>query len=147
MTSKTLLKSQAEVFLEWGRRNSVASLSYRYWLEMFIQDTHYTDVIDVKLEDIDLFVGKRQDIIRTKYTEQSARRALVSFLRFYMARSKNGKLRMREGRPPHISEIAKTQQYRKMGLPLKDISKLMGKNISLIHRWIKYPLDKLKDPE
>lgn len=138
MTSKKLLEAQIEVFLEWGRRNSIASVSYKEWLDLFAVSTGKHDILDITEEDIDLFIKKRQDIIRTQYNEQNARKALRAFRKFYMARSKNGREKLREGRPPHTDEINQAKKYRGMGLSFREISKLMSKNVSLVHRWVGY---------
>lgn len=142
---KNILEEQVSVFLEWTRRNSGASLSYQEWLAQFMEYTEKTDIVDVSYEEVDLFVQKVYNERNSSLAPINARKAVNSLMRFYMARSKNGKSKLGKGRPLHIGEIEQTQKYRKMGLTFKEVSKLMGKNVSLVHRWAMRKLDSQKD--
>lgn len=150
-TSKKILELQIEVFLEWGRRNGIVSTDYREWFLLFLLFTDRHDVMDITLEDIDFFIENEHTVNRTQYSQHSARKALRALQRFYMARSRNGKAKLKGGRPPHLDEISQVQKYRKMvdekGKPLsfRAITKIMGKPIALVHRWSKYPLKKNED--
>ena len=142
-TSQRILESQIEVFLDWSRRHTGGGDSYRVYLELFALNTLKTDMVDVVQQDIDDYMK----IVYSKWANpiwrEQAFRAVEQMKRYYSARTKNGLQRLGRGRPPHISQIQKAQDYRKMGLKLRDIAKLMDKHIPLIHRWLKYPLDKL----
>lgn len=146
-TNKTLLEKQIEVYLEWSRRNNVASSSYREWLDLFVLRSEKRDILDVTSSEVEIFLNENQDVIKTQFSRHTARKALTGLLRFYMARSKNGRGKLKIGRPPHLDEIAEVQRYRKMkdakGNPLsfRAIVKIMEKPIGLVHKWSKYPLD------
>lgn len=142
---KRILDAQIEVFLEWGRRRNIIPPDYREWLELFAIHSVKTDILDVDDSDIDPFMELVYSKVYNTITREKARKAIEQMIRYYAARNRNGQAQLTKGRPPHISEIAKTQNYRKMGLPLRDIAKLMGKNLSLIHRWTKYPLQGRED--
>ena len=145
---KRILDSQIEVFLEWGRRSNTTSERWREWLELFAIHSIKTDVLDIDQVDIDNFMKIVYDKSNHPISLSEARIAITQLTRYYMARTRNAKLRMIMGRPPHIGQIELAQKYRKMkdekGNPLsfRDIAKLMGKNISLVHRWVRYPLNK-----
>lgn len=138
---KRILDAQIDVFLEWSRRQGgqVREAQHEY-LYLFATHSEKTDVLDVNEEDIERFLTLDVGRFHYSHRKEDARKALTKLTRFYEARGRNGKTRLTRGRPPHIGEIAKTQEYRKMGLTLKDISKLMGKPLSLVHRWTKYRL-------
>lgn len=137
-----ILQSQVDVFVEWGRRYNISSSDHRRWLEIFLQNTDKTDILDVTEEDRNHFL----EIVKTKTYSQhdynTARKAIDSLMRYYSARTKNGKRRDTRGRPPHIGNIKRVQTYRKKGLTFRDISKLVDRPVSLVHRWAKYPLNR-----
>lgn len=140
--NKKLLEKQIDVFLCCAEN---ATAGYKEWLDYFIKWTHKENILHVSNDDVDLFLQQVDNEENATYRKTEARRAIFSFRRYYMARSKNGKIRMREGRPPHISQIEKAQKYRKHNkLSLNEIGKLLGGiDKSQIHRWLKYPLEKL----
>lgn len=139
-----ILESQIDVFCEWGRRYNILShYRTREWLELFALHSTKTDILDVNDDDIDEYLK----VIYSKYQNQiwraDARTSITLMRRYYAARTKNGLAKIGRGRPPHISQIEQAQKYRKMGLKYHDISKLMNRGVSLIHRWVKYPLPKV----
>lgn len=139
---KRILDAQIEVFLNAGERyNFVSYRQSKTYLDLFAMHSTKTDIYDVDEADIASF----ETLVNQRYQHfiyrENALMAVRSMKRFYAARTKNAQTRWRRGRPPHISQIAKTQEYRKKGLKLKDIAVLMGKPLSLVHRWIKYPLN------
>lgn len=148
---KRILDDQIRVFYEWGRRMNNASQGGHtedvHYLEMFATFTHRTDILDVEDQDVQEFLDSQIEGLTYPHQRDKALKSINKMRRFYSARTKQGNKRMVPGRPPHIGEIAQAQEYRKMRdshgkpLSLKEISRLMGnKSLSLIHRWVKYPL-------
>jgi hypothetical protein len=140
--NRTIIVSQIDVYMEWGVRHNVISREYGKWLELFVENCPKTDILDVDEEDVNNFRGVLREEIVSGLDRQRAELALKGMRKFYEARSKNGHHRMTVGRPPSISEIRKAQEYRKKGLTIGEIGKIMGKYKSQVHRWIKYPLNK-----
>lgn len=143
---KRILDAQIEVFLAWGarHRSSTSGESARSYLTTFARHTYKTDILDVTQEDVDEFIASEH--LPYPHQKERGRSVLDQMRRFYVARVRNGKQRLVSGRAPHISEIAEVQRLRKMrdekGSPLsfRNISKIMGKQLSLVHRWSRYPL-------
>ncbi len=131
------------MFLDWGIRHRMASESYREWLVLFRDFTLKDDITDVIQEDVDLFHQYVYDKVKHRVLTEEAQRALAAMIRFYKARGKNGVTRNRGGRPPAISQIRQAQEYQKKGLKLWEISKLLGSDKSLVHRWLKRKIDGL----
>lgn len=144
--SNKLLNLQMEVFLEWGKRHNTTSMNYREWIELFIQDTEKQDVLDITSKDVDQFVDKRYDVIKTKGTEIAARKALSSFLRFYIARSKNGTKRMRSGRPveshEEINMVGELRTLTTKPPSFRAIARMLNADVRQIYRWYKAYNDK-----
>lgn len=145
LKEKELLEQQVRVFMEWGTRHGIVTSEYVRWLELFIAVTHKTDILDVTDDDLDFFMSQVYNTENSQHSRSNARKAVQAIRRYYGARSKNAKKRDTMGRPAHIGEIRKAQNYRKMGLNLSEIGKLMGRYKSQIHRWVHYSLDSQKE--
>lgn len=140
---KKILDKQVDVYLEWGRRtNTVGYMHTKEWLDLFTRHSTKTDIMDVDDEDEGYFKTRIYQLARTPYERTQAEKALRGMRKFYGARGKNATRRDVMGRPPHLGEIEQVQKYRKMGLKLREIERLTGKGISLIHKWIAYPTSK-----
>lgn len=140
---KTLLDKQIDVFLSWAIKKNTGSSSYKEWLDLFCRFTAKTDILDVTDEDVDLFMEMVDNIENGQYRKNEAYKAIFGLRRYYMARGKNGNIKLKEGRPPRVDKIEKVQEYRKKGLAYRDIAKLVGSHLSLVYRWSKYPLEKV----
>lgn len=139
---KALLRKQADVYIAWGRRNDKVPYSYDGWIQLFINTLAKTDIMDVDEKDIEKFLsGPAFQVSRMPSERITSRKAVEGFKNYYEARTKNGKNRRQVGRPAHLSEIERVKLYRKMGLKYKEIERLTGKKISILHRWIHYKLD------
>ena len=125
---KTLLEEQVDVFIDWTTRHGTGTSSYREWLDLFVRHTERKNVEDIELLDVDLFLEKVQNIARTQFTQQLARKALLSFRKFYMARSRNGNSKLGRGRPAAIDQYYKVGEYKtkNQGLTYKEIGILLN---------------------
>lgn len=141
---KLMLEKQIDVYLDWGRRRNIGSIGYKEFLNLFLANTTRTDVLDMTNDDVAMFIGLARQTYASKHYQESARRAIEGLVRFYDARGKNGLKTGKMGRPPHLNEIEQVQKYRNLGLKLREISRLTGKDLSQVHRWIKFPLDLFK---
>lgn len=146
---KSLIEQQIEVFLEWGRRAGITPEYYREWLGLFVRVINKKDIMEVVQEDVDLFMQRVYDSHDSSHYQKQAQTSVRAIIRFYMARSKNAAKRVGRGRPLHIDQIKKAQDYKKKNkLSLTEIGKLLGgdKPIdkSQISRWLKKPLEMLK---
>ncbi len=147
---KRILDSQIEVFCEWGRRHAGYGGNFgRSYLELFAIHTSKTDILDVTQEDVEIFINSEH--LPYPHQKERARSVIGQMRRFYVARVRNGRQRLVGGRPPAISAIGEVQRLRNMKdekgnkLSFRNIAKIMGKQLSLVHRWSKYPLPKRGD--
>jgi len=108
-SSNNLLCQQMEVFLNWSIKNKIGTAGYREWLELFVQRTCKADVCDMTNDDVDLFLQEVYNRENATYRKVQAKTAILSFIRYYMARSKNGKKQLTRGRPPAY------EQYKRVG--------------------------------
>lgn len=131
---KKLLEKQIEVFLEWTRRKNLTGLYYANYLGEFARFTSKEDILDIKDDDLDLWIAHLFESRHTQHERLDGKRAVEALVRFYRARGVNGAKKESRGRPMDISGREQVQKYRNMGLKLKEIEKLTGKHFSWIHR-------------
>lgn len=140
---KTILDKQIEVYLEWGRRHNTSGSGFmdKDWLRFFAKTCTKIDVTDITDHDLEFFYEKVYHVARTPTENAHAHKAVRGLLRFYGARGKNHATRVKRGRPPQLDQISRVKNYRQMGLKLKEIKQLVGKDMGQISRWLKqsYP--------
>ena len=138
-----LLNMQIEVFLAWAIPNRIATENFRPWLNLFVSKIGKRDVMEIKDEDVDVFLGDVYAIENTSYRKNEAKRAIQSFRRFYMARSKNGKTRMGAGRPPKQEGIDRVRELRSLKEPMsfREIARALNQDVRQVYRWWKYTRD------
>lgn len=132
--NKKLLQKQIEVYLEWARRSNILGHDYQSLLEEFSLFTLKEDILDVSQEDKELWIGHLFQTKTLTHERVHGKKAVEALLRFYQARGVNGRKKEAPGRPMDISGREQVQKYRNMGLTLRDIEKLTGKQLSWIHR-------------
>jgi hypothetical protein len=151
------LKKQIDGFIEWSAKNSpTASLIHKEALEKFIRDTYNREASEITPEHINEYSHS----LRTPYAEVIAKRSINMFLLYnkrLIIRPQNAKLILMKnhagGRRLSIKQIRKVKELRnkldKQGrrTPFRKISKKMGINISLAHRWAKMSEDRLLKEE
>lgn len=141
---KELLHKQVDVFLSHPHYIG----EYGTWLRWYVDVSNYVSIFDMVLDDDAeekerlYFEMRCAEEIKSHFERDRALKAFDSFCRFYTARARTANTREKMGRPPHLSEIKKAQAYRKKGLKLKEIAALMDKQVTVIHRWVNYDIDK-----
>ena len=138
--NKILLNKQMDVYLQWGIRNHVASSGYRFWLDLFCKKTHRTDVLDITEEDIDLFFQMVDNVENARYRKNEARKAILGFTRYYMARTKNGKTRIGRGRPQRTEQVERVKMMREMDEPMtfREIARALKADVGQVYKWFTY---------
>jgi hypothetical protein len=136
---KELLEWQTWVYAEWGIRSGVLSHSALPWFDLFVTYTARTDVLDVTDADEDAFVDYIYSKNYTSYFVNEARKAIRQLRKYYMARSKNGRERLKAGRPPHMDKVEAVMELRslKTPLPFRAISRAIGVDVHQIYKWYK----------
>jgi hypothetical protein len=137
---KTLLRKQIEVFLSHSKRDGRYSYSYDEWLEYFCRRSPKEDVLDICDSDVDLFLEWVDNVEPTQFQRLNARKAIYSFRRYYMARTKNGRARLRAGRPPLVDQHNRVGELKeKNGLSFRQIGVLLNPkkpvDVGLVYRW------------
>lgn len=140
---KKLLVKQIEVFLEWCRRANLEGHAYRECLAEFSDHTAKEDIMDIQDEDVERWIAYLFETRTAQYQREEGKRAVEALVRFYKARGKNGRQKETRGRPMDISGREQALRYRNMGLKLREVAKLTGKDVSWIHRVTKGVMDRL----
>lgn len=141
--NRAQLDLQIEVFISWGLRNKRICPSAKEWLIQLGKYTKKKDVYDITDQDVEDFKQMVYDTTISNYALIRADRAVNSFRRYYMTRTKPTIEKRGKGRPPKVDKILKVQEYRKKGITFRDIATLLDANVSLVHRWAKYRLDQV----
>lgn len=131
---KHLLIKQSEVFLEWARRANMMGPDYQNSLMEFCVFTTKEDIVDIKDADLELWIAHLFESKPAQHEISQGKKAVEAFVRFYRARGVNGRKKDMRGRPMDISGREQAQKYRNMGLKLREVAKLTGKNLNWIHR-------------
>lgn len=145
---KTVLVSQINVFLQWCERSGISASNYEEYLWEFKDYTSRTDALDITKTDLERYLAHiHESSGGVTYRVISARKAIQQLMKFYTARSKNGRKRLGAGRPPKLDDAKAVFDYRglrdKRGEPVlsfAQIGRIMGKDKGRI--WNLYKMAK-----